>query len=183
MLWREAWTAGLGGAIAGSLAIAGTGASPVRRIDASVSVAKTLVPIVQMAVAPPLVIADARELTEAGSDPCAELARIESLILRDARDESRVLGWGVHLLPLAANVAIAIALGTFLEDNWTPALLGLGAGLTVNELRMWSQPRGLRGALDRYRAGNLDEPRREASWILAPSLVRGSVRLTLLVPF
>ncbi len=184
-LWREAWTGGLGAAIVGTVAVGATDPNPVRRVDSMVSVTKTLVPIVQMNVAPPLVIRDARTLRAPGAieDPCVALARAEALLVRDAHNEAGVYRWRTHLLPLAANILIAAALGTFLDDNWTPALLGLGAGLVVNEIRMWSQPRDLLDTLERYRAGNLAPSRRAARWTVAPSLARGVPRLTVRFAF
>ena len=182
-LWREAWTGGLGAAIVGTVAVGVTDPNPVRRVDSMVSVTKTLVPIVQMNVAPPRVIHDAKSLSTPGDAPCTALANAEALLMRDARNEAGVYRWRTHLLPLAANLLIAVALGTFLDDNWTPALLGLGAGLVVNEIRMWSQPRDLVATLERYRAGNLALSRRAARWTVAPSLARGVPRLTVQIAF
>lgn len=182
-LWREAWTGGLGAAIVGTVAVGATDPNPVRRVDAMVSVTKTLVPIVLMNAAPPLVIRDAKTLLAPDDAPCTALAATEAILVRDARDEAGVYRWRTHLLPLAANLLIAAALGTILDDNWTPALLGLGAGLVVNEIRMWSQPRDLIATLEHYRAGDLALSRRAARWTVTPSLVRGVPRLSVEIAF
>jgi hypothetical protein len=101
-------------------------------------------------------------------DACARLAQAEKLLVQTADDEAEHTGVLAHVISLATSAAYMTALQLAFKDPRYTWLDG-GGSFLVGEAQVLSTPTGARGALDRYREGNLGAATESAfTWTLAP---------------
>ncbi|MEM7448911.1 MAG: hypothetical protein AAF355_11785 [Myxococcota bacterium] len=74
------------------------------------------------------------------SPPADCVAAKRALLLRYARSERKARNWFAHAGPIFLNTMIAGTRSLFF-DQQIPALVALGIGLTLSELKVWTSPR------------------------------------------
>jgi hypothetical protein len=92
-----------------------------------------------------------------GDGSCAELLRLEKALSRGARNERLGTGTAAHLGNLAINAGFGVA-SALLAGRAAPGLLTFALGFGLGEVQILTEPTDLIGALERYRAGELDGP-------------------------
>jgi hypothetical protein len=134
------------------------------RVDWYTGAVTTGVGIVPLLVAPPKIIADARDLhaqlaARAGvqrvEDVCALLTDAETRLVRDAENQADGRRWWVH----AANVVLNAGVGLFLIvgfHHWGAGIWNAASGAAIGEVIIFTQPTGAIDSLRRYREGDLD---------------------------
>ena len=113
---------------------------------------------------------------------CAYVARGEQFLARDAKNEDENRGWIQHALQIAGSTALFLILGVGF-DHWKNAIINGVAGIALGELQILTQPTGLIGAWERYRAGDLGATKSKITLHLAPKLSTTSAGLALEATF
>jgi len=88
---------------------------------------------------------------------CARLADAERRLVRDANGEAAGRSWLMHSANLAVNAGVLLLLGLGFH-HWKAGAINGVLGTAVGEAMILSQPTGAVDALDRYRAGHLEDP-------------------------
>lgn len=167
LVWSWAWGLGIGASGVGSLAVVPF-VDREERVDWYTSAVSAAFGVIPLAVTPPAVLRDARELherrhlTESRPLPpgegCALLADAETRLVRDAEDQRRQQGWWMHAGNVAFNTGVLLFLGLGYH-HWSSALINGIAGLAVGEALIFTQPTRTIDDLRAYRAGELDAGR------------------------
>jgi hypothetical protein len=158
-VWVWGWTLALGVGTVGNLVPVPFVAAD-ERIDWYTGAVTTVVGIVPLLVAPPEVIADARDLharlgAREASDVCALLADAETRLVRDAKNQADGRRWWVHV----GNVVLNAGVGLFLilgYHHWVAGALNAASGAAIGEVIIFTQPTDAIDSLRRYRDGALD---------------------------
>jgi hypothetical protein len=164
-VWVWGWTIALGVGTVGNLV-------PVpfvpadQRIDWYTGSVTTVIGIVPLFVAPPTVIADARELhahldARGTTDVCALLADAETRLVRDAENQADARRWWVHVGNVVLNAGVGLFLGLGYH-HWVAGALNFASGAAIGEVIIFTQPTNVVDGLRRYRDGALDEAPGEA---------------------
>jgi hypothetical protein len=172
--WTWGWGLGIGVATVANLAPLPFVAR-ADRVDWYTGAATTAVGVVPLLIAPLDVIADSRALHtrvsdaatlsasaradpavagETSSDVCVLVADAESLLLRDAKNQSDGQRWWLH----AGNVVLNVGVGLFLGlgfHHWGAGALNAVSGSIIGEAIILTQPTGTIEDLSRYRLGAL----------------------------
>jgi hypothetical protein len=166
-VWVWGWTVALGVGTVGNLV-------PVpfvptdQRIDWYTGAVTTVIGIVPLLVAPPTVIADARQLrarldARGTADVCALLADAETRLVRDAENQADGRRWWVHVGNVVLNAGVGLFLGLGYH-HWVAGALNFASGAAIGEVIIFTQPTDLIDGLRRYRDGALgDGPLTRAS--------------------
>ena len=77
---------------------------------------------------------------------------IERRFVRDAADEDRANQAWLHAVTAAFNTGLGAAIGVGV-GNSTAGIIDGAVGIALGELFLGTRPRGLLGALERYRSG------------------------------
>ncbi|MES1208449.1 MAG: hypothetical protein ABUS79_21125, partial [Pseudomonadota bacterium] len=157
------WGIGIGAAGVGTL-IAAPFAAPADRIDYYTGAGAAAIGILPFFVAPPLVIADSRELHGklVGAPPrndvevCHLLADAEQMLVRDARNAHATTAWWAHLGNAVFNAGIVLFEGLGF-NHWTGGLINGISGAVVGEAVIFSQPTRIIHDLAAYNRGDLNQ--------------------------
>jgi hypothetical protein len=109
----------------------------------------------------------------ADPDRCRVLASAEETLATGARHEAFSNGVVPHIGNVLANAGIALILGLG-YGRWKSAAISGGIGLAVGETNAFTQPHRLPTALQRYRAGQLENGPAAVAWSVAPLRVDGA---------
>ena len=158
------WTWGWGGGIAAS-GVASLAVVPfvdrADRVDWYTSAASAAIGVIPFAVAPLVVMRDARELHAdvltarqgAATDLCPLLRDAESRLARDAADQRAQQAWWLHAGNVAFNTGIVLFLGLAFH-HWTSGLINGLSGVAVGEAILLTQPVGSVRDLQTYRTAS-----------------------------
>lgn len=174
--WFDTWTSGFA-----MLALAQTGVAlsiddRSTRISSVSGAIKAVIGVAGMLARPPIARTAATELRAVREASPVErrtkLALAESLLRKSADEERSRRGWPALLGAALINLAGAYVLWAgYHEDRggW----IGLGGGVVVAQVQLWSQPRGASLAWSAYASGRYlgppPPPPAILSWSLLPS--------------
>lgn len=189
------WSLAFGGGYAGITAVSAIAAPLVRDRalvpDLYVGGFSSIIGFGLIAVSPLKVIFD-REALEAdiartgpGGDRCAVLARAESMLILDAKNEKFGRSWLIHSGNVLVGVGALLVLGLGYK-RWESGIINGVASIAVGELMILTQPHGLVRDLRSYRAGDLRTPQRRrqrATLGAAPTMFAGTYGVALLGRF
>jgi hypothetical protein len=162
-LWNWGWGIGIGAAGVGTL-IAAPFAAPADRIDYYTGAGAAAIGVLPFFVAPPVVIADSRELHAqlVGAPPhndaevCRLLADAEQKLVRSARNEHATTAWWAHVGNAVFNAGIVLFEGLGF-NHWTGGLINGISGAVVGEAVIFSQPTRTIHDLAAYNRGDLNQ--------------------------
>ncbi len=169
-LWTGAWGGGYAALSLGQLAAMPL-LGPADQIDNAIGVFTSVVGVAELVAFPLDVLSDQPTLEArlpnllAGPNPCAALAEAERVFVRDAESEASGVTWLMHGANLAFNVLVGLVMGLG-YGHWEAGAIEAATGFALGEATLFTQPTGLVGDLDRYRAGHFDAPAAESSWRL-----------------
>ncbi len=159
-VWVWGWSLALGvGTVANLVPVPFVPAD--ERIDWYTGAVTTVIGIVPLLVAPPTVIADARELrarvdARGTTDVCALLADAETRLVRDAEDQADGRRWWVHFGNVVLNAGVGLFLGLGYH-HWVAGALNFASGAAIGEVIILTEPTDAIDGLRRYRDGLLDD--------------------------
>lgn len=81
---------------------------------------------------------------------CELIAEGERMLFDGAKQELAARAWYMHVLNVAFNVGVGLALG-FVHDLWTNAAINGAVGIAIGELMLFTIPIGLVSGVDEYR--------------------------------
>lgn len=185
--WQTTWFLARSAVLAGEFGLAIVSADAADRTDAVVVGLFALAPPVGTLLFGLRVARDGPRFLrldhlDTDASRCAYVARGEQFFARDARNEDENRGWVQHALHIAGSTALFLILGVG-YDHWRNAILNLVAGIGLGELQILTQPTGLVGAWERYRAGELGQAASKVTLRLAPKLSPTSAGLALEATF
>jgi hypothetical protein len=184
-IWKWAWIVA-GSSLAGAnFLYAARTSSQTDRADSIVGGAGSLLIPLSILIRPPVVLADRAELERRvaeSTDRCAALARAEELLARDAESQARATGAVAHVTSIGSNVGVALLMG-FGFGHWKGAAWAGVGGTFISEAYLFTSPRGMTAALERYRNGALSSSPVSARWSVVPLASRSRVGAQLLIAF
>ncbi|MBS2018087.1 MAG: hypothetical protein JST00_34760 [Deltaproteobacteria bacterium] len=140
-LWQAAWVGIFGAAVATQGVLASVGETGDERLGAAFGAIPPAVGIVLAIVdAPAALSLDTDRLELQSRDAAARRRSKSELLRRYAASESQQRGVFAHLGPLVLNASVA-ALTWRVADQPIPAVVQLGAGTLLSELRVFTSPR------------------------------------------
>jgi len=188
-IWHYGWTAIYGG-LATYQAVSIAFADRESRINNYFGTGASLLGLSVLWIAPLKVMADQRWLerrvaaSPADESPCALVAEAERLLVRDAAAEAFGKSAMTHAGNFVLNIGLALALGIGF-NHWDQAAIQGLSGIAVGELQSFTQPTDEIKTLQRYRAGELGQPRGRDPplFTVVPELARDRFGLSLALAF
>jgi hypothetical protein len=186
--WTTAWAVGYGLLTGAQLALVPFFDDEGMQADLVVGAGSSAIGLAALLVVPLEVIDDQAGLEADLNDPrtgpgqCAQLARAENLLIRDAVSEADGVSWLMH----GANGVLALGVGLVLGlgfDRWESGAINAAASFAIGEVMILTQPNQLTEDLNRYRQGDLSAGETGAAWFLMPLLASAGGGLQLLVTF
>ncbi|MGA3121671.1 MAG: hypothetical protein ABSF69_12975 [Polyangiaceae bacterium] len=114
---------------------------------------------------------------------CRLLGQAEDTLIHAEKKQRLSAGWVPHVGNLAFNAGLVAVLGWGF-GRWKSAAISAGIGTAVGEVNVLTQPHHLADALERYRAGKLDDGTASSiRWSVAPLLARDAGGLLLRIDF
>lgn len=161
-LWYFGWISAFGAGLSVRTALAFAGSTEGIRVDSQVAMVTLAAGLgMTLALAPHTLYAGGQLREAPAGDACELRAKVlwgETLLRRGAGREARGRSW----LPHVAGVVVSVGAGAFLalhEERWTSGIVQAALGITVNELKIFTQPTTASDALATYeRAGVKREP-------------------------
>ena len=183
--WKWAWIVSGASLAAENFGYAARTSSHTDRADSIVGGTGSLLIPLSILIRPPVVFADRTEVDRnvaESPDGCAVLARAEELFARDAERQARATSVVAHATSIGSNVGVALLMG-FGFEHWKGAAWAGVGGTLISEAFIFTRPRGMIGALERYRKGELSSPSVSQRWSVVPLASRSRVGAQLLVAF
>jgi len=183
--WKWAWIVAGSSLVAGNFETAARTSSHTDRADGIVGGTGSLLIPLSILIRPPVVLADRTEVERRvaeSTDACAALAGAEELFARDAYSQAKATGVVAHATSIGSNVGVGLLMG-FGFEHWKGAAWAGVGGTLISEAFIFTRPKGMIGALERYRKGELSSPSVSQRWSVVPLASRSRVGAQLLVAF